>query len=324
MADENEGAGGAAPAAGAGGGEGGAGAGEGGFLDALKVSDPTPPAQADAETPAAGEGIEPVPGAEGESEPGLEGKTPEGEVPPKEEPAAPKKLWAGQFEKPEDMEVAHLHSSAEGRRLHKELVQRESALEAMAAELGELKAKLAEGPAFQELTPEQLAEMDPGEKAEYFAARTEHRLRSEQAKEKQAQQQARAKQEQAQLVAGINARIDFMAANPDKFPEYQELGPVMDDLLERASWLAGKPETPDVLYAIAYGRKAMARDGLAKKASAASEEKRKKDAAAAAARAGSMGPTPGGKGPAKQPAAGSDEAHNAAIIKAGRTVSHFS
>lgn len=242
------------------------------------------------------------------------------------QPVVPEKLWAGQFKRPEDMEVAHLQSSKEGRRLAGELKARETALEAANAQVKELTDKLNMGPELKELTDADMQNMTPQQIALHVTKQAEQQRLKASLAEKSVAQAKATKQEQEARSTAIMERSRAMENDKERYPDYNELVPVMEDILDFEPMLSGHPGSPLVLYYAAKGYRAAQGAAEAAKASATSEEKAKVKAAADASAAGGTGPTSSAAVPAgseRNVDPDSDEAHNAALLRGGRRASVF-
>lgn len=255
-----------------------------------------------------------------ETEPGEEVKPLEGTPPaaatPK--PAEPAKLWAGKFQKPEDLEVAYAQSSKEGQRLAQEVSGRKAELEKLLSEKRELELKVELGPEPKELTKEELDAMTPNDVARYYSERSERKIRVEQIKK---EREAQAKQEKVNddaRVSHIVNRASQMEKDVENFPDYKDLHPLMDEIMDVEPGVRGLRRTPEILYFAAFGMRALQAARKGKTETAAAEKIAKDKAAADTSRAAGPGPTPSEKIPGSGADANddSDEAHNLRLIRA--------
>ena len=208
-----------------------------GIFDSIAIKEPVrsePKLETgDQVEPEVEEAVEPEPEVKVEAKVEPEVKeTPE----PKTEEA---KTYAGRFKKVEDLEVAYEQSSKEGKRLYDTVKEKESALEAKEAEIAELKAKLEEGPAPKELTEDELSQMSPHQVAQYFAEKTKREILGQQKKEKTEAQTKRQKQESEDTRRAILSDVEVMRKDKEKYPVFEDLQPVMKDIMDRFPAVTG-------------------------------------------------------------------------------------
>ena len=275
----------------------------GGFLDHIKVpesspadSKQTPPATPPAA--AAAPGITPDPA-----------QPKAGEQPP----VVFKSTVRGREYTGEELTKAFESSSAEGIRLNQIVKQAQQELAAERVARAELEDKANETPPFKLLTKSEMKELDTVDLAEYISKRDKWETQKETRKEALTKAQAAHKAETEAVKEHIYARSEHMMTNAADFPGYKDLMPVMEQILDRAPHMAGRRETPDLLYFAALGLQKY-REGRASKDA---EQKAKDEVAAqAAAQAAAAG---GGNPPAPVGAPtpiedDSDEAFNKRIL----------
>ncbi len=243
---------------------------------------------------------------------------------------APPKLWAGQFGKPEDLEVAYTHSSKEGRRLRGLLTEAEEHLANQKARMAELQGELeGKNIPFKELSNEELNSLNPAAQVTYALDKRAHDEAVVKAKsDAKAKFEATTRQakETEDIVTNTCKR---MLKDESNFPHYGELIPVMDEILDTVPGLRGHKFTPQVAYFAALGYMEAQKMRAGQQASAESAAEAARKAAADAARVGAVSSgapgtgLPAGMGSAS-PEPDSDAAHNAALIRAGRRRDPFS
>lgn len=148
----------------------------------------------------------------------------------------------------------------------------------------ELKAGL---PTFEVKTDDELALMEPDDRALYKLEKKQFEEKLTKFKGEHEKELGKMKQDGAQRVERIKATYMDMRKNTEKFPMHKELEPQMAHLLEVSPWLAGKEDTPFILYYAAYGYNEAKKATGAKGETAKSLEAAKAQAAASAAASGS-------------------------------------
>lgn len=258
-------------------------------------------------------------------------QTPEAETPGAEPPETPaakpaepaaSKLWAERFKTPEELEVAYSHSSKEGKRLATTVKEQEAAHDKT---VGELRDKIAEleilaeaGPEIKEPTDEELEALGPVKATRLLQRLSDRKTLLHSLKGRKEQRERDAKSEVGALKGHIDGQIDAMLADAQRFPDYGVLQPDMTMIMDAEPGVTGHPNSPQIVYLAAYGRRALKRDGEARTKTKESEDAAKAKAKAAAVGAGAAGATGGG---AKEPAKpsdqdlDSDEAFNASFNK---------
>ena len=260
----------------------------GGFLDHVKMPEPSP---ADSkQTPPA------TPPAAA-TEPGI---TPDPAQPKAGEqpPIVFKTTIRGREYTGEELSKAFEHSSAEGIRLDQTVRQAQQELAAERAARAELEEKANETPPFKMLTKSEMKELDPVDLAEYISKRDKWETQKETRKESLTKAKAAHEAETKAVKDHIYARSEHMMTNAAEYPGYKALMPVMDQILDRAPHMAGRRETPDLLYFAALGLQKYREGKVSKDAEQKAKDEAAAQAAAQAAAAGSgnplapVGPTP--------------------------------
>ncbi len=238
---------------------------------------------------------------------------------PKTEPAAAVKLWAEQYKSPEELEIAYKHSSAEGKRLAGRVKEIEAGAATKVSELStriaELEMQVQLGPEIPEYTDEQLEAMGPVKATRALQKQTERKQLAAKLKEQAGARELKQKNWEAEVKEGIDGSITAMLKDSEAFPDYRELSPEILDLADRVPWATGNPNSAQLLYYAAFGRRALSKVKEAKGKTKESAEKAKLTAKAAA----TVTAAPGAGGgtvdsaavPKKAPKPGSDEAVNA-------------
>lgn len=271
-----------------------------GAFDSMADGDYTPPAQIPAEgkpqTPAVPEAGKPV----------------EPEKPVVTSNAfSPITVDGREYKTTEEVVTGMQQSKHEGIRLNgvvKAMQQELSALREKHLAL-ELKAGM---PVFATKTQEELDLMEPDDRALYKLEKKQFEEKLGQFKGEHEKQLAKMKQENGQRVERIKNTFAGMRKNTEKFPMHKELEPMMSHLLEVSPWLAGKDDTPFVLYYAAYGYNEYKKAVGAKDVTAKSIEAAKSQAAAGAAASGSTAVAP--KAPEHKVDPDSDEEKNKRLV----------
>ena len=174
----------------------------------------------------------------------------------------------GRFKTPKEAEEGLRRSQDEGIRLYNEVrALKETTTKALAdreAQLQSLKAELEVArttPVYKELTKEELSELaqkDPVAASEYIAEK-KFRDRDALARKEQVQREAQMRQQtQAETLRAIEQRDVEMRSNPEEFPQYEEIQPVMAHFAEatkvgKFSPLTGHAWSGEILYLAAMG-----------------------------------------------------------------------
>ena len=266
----------------------------------------------EAETVVEGE-VEAQPETEGEAEAVVET---EPEV-AKTEPDKTVKLWAERYKSPEELEIAYKHSSQEGVRLAGRVKEIEAGAQAkaseLAAQIAELQMQVELGPEMKEPTDEELEAMGPVKAARAIQRFGERKALAAKLKEQQGAREASQKKWEADVKNHIDDSISKMQADSEQYPDYKELAPDILDIADRVPWATGNPNSAQLLYYAAFGRRALSKVSEAKGKTKESAEKAKLAAAKAAAVTAAAGEAGGTKDPAKPkttPKPGSDDAVN--------------
>ncbi len=275
----------------------------GGFLDHVKMPELSP---ADStQTPPA------TPPATA-TEPG---KTPDPAQPKAGEqpPAVFKTTIRGREYTGEELSKAFEHSSAEGIRLDQTVRQVQQELAAERAARAELEEKANETPPFKMLTKSEMKELDPVDLAEYISKRDKWETQKETRKESLTKAKAAHEAETKAVKDHIYARSEHMMNDAVNFPGYKDLMPVMEQILDRMPNLAGRRETPDLLYYAALGLQKYREGKVSKDAEQKAKDEAAAQAAAQAAAVGSGNP-PAPVGSTQPQDDDSDEAFNKRLL----------
>lgn len=236
----------------------------------------------------------------------------------KVDPAKPAKLWAEQYKTPEELEIAHKHSSAEGKRLATRVKEIEASsakqVSDLQAQLAELQMQVEIGPEIKEPTDEELEAMGPIKAARMIQKLGERKATAAKLKEKQEARAAEQKRWESDTKASIDNAISKMLKDGENFPDYRELTPAILEIADAVPWATGNPDSAQLLYFAAFGRRALSKLGEAKAKTKESEATAKATAAAAATATATAGSGAGTKDPVasgkQAPKPGSDEAVN--------------
>ena len=217
----------------------------------------------------------------------------------------------GRFKTPKEAEEGLRRSQDEGLRLYnelrtakesaqKEIESRDQKLQAMQAELEVMRTSTP----FRELSKEELealAKDNPVAAADYIA---EKKFRDRDAKNEKArvEQELRDHQtRQRETLAAIEDKDAEMRGNPEAYPKYEEMQPVMNQIADmtkvgKYSPLTGHTWSGEILYLTAMGIASVQamKAGNGAKTDAAVAAQRKSEADAAASAAGSRGGGSGG------------------------------
>lgn len=238
----------------------------------------------------------------------------------------------GRYKNVKEAEEAMRRSQDEGLRLHgevktlrdahtKEVAANEATITALKQELETARTT----PAFKELSKEELETMRKENPSDYADYLVEKNFRDRDAKAAKAEQERVVKERQTrqeQRSREIEQRDIEMRANPEEFPHYAEMTPVMDGIIDKTggdqSPLTGHPWTAELLYLMALGvsHKQSVKAGKKAQETAAEAAARKaaSDAATSAAGNGGDGGGSGSALPAASDAQKEDAAHKAAIL----------
>lgn len=186
-------------------------------------------------------------------------------------------------------------------------------------------------PAFKELSKEELSELakeDPVAAADYIAEK-KFRDRDAQTAKTAAETRAREKQEGLRKTnEAIERRRTEMQKDPENFPQFEEMAPLIGDLLDMtqdqsgATPLRGHEWAEELLYLAALG--ISHRASLKKGKTVLSNAEKKVMTIAAAAAAATNGPTGGGSGRGSATGQPSDkESKGSRIVKAAPRTTFF-
>ena len=269
------------------------------------------PAYSGAETPQTAVADKPADeqgeGEQANDQPEVAPETPETPAADPAKPAVPEKLYAGQYKTPEELEIAFGHSSREGKRLAAYTKELEAA---SAKTQGELSARIAEleilaevGPEMKEPTDEELEAMGPVKAMRLTQKMSDRKTRLAQLKAQREQSEKTSKAEaQAKETRIVNLAKNMRSmkdeAGNSRYPDFDEVAPIIDELIDFEPGAFGHEKSPIIGYYAAYGFRALQKDRAAKTKTKESEEAAKAKARAAAAGAGAAGATGTGKDPA--------------------------
>lgn len=259
------------------------------------------------ELPGAPESAGPTEGQEGAEGGGAE-------KPP--QPQDPPRVYAGRFNKVEQLEEAYMASGQEARRLQAEFIQETKERERIQREFEDFKADRDLQGQFQALSPEdekRLKDEDPGKWMDYRFALKEHSGKMESAKKAREEARRMADEEGKNINAAIRKSVIRMMGDQEKYPGYNQLQVVGDRILDIAPELAGHEWTPVILYYASKGLQAISAERKALQAAKAARGQAGGHADATARQTGGTG-TAGGSG---APAGNSGlDSLNAEIVKA--------
>lgn len=226
-------------------------------------------------------------------------ETPQAEEKPAEEPKTEPKaevLLAGRFKTPEDLEVAYIESSKEGRRLNAELVQAKQRLAGLEQKLESYELEKELG-SFKELTKEELLELMNSEDAEdrlaaqeYIADKKLYGQKKASLEKMRKDHEANSKRHAEELRKAIDARFDELKGNPKEYPNFASTIPLMHEMADAVEdRLGGMVNGIEAYYLMALGY--TYREALKKGEQKTSEEveKAKKEAEMKARISGSGG-----------------------------------
>jgi hypothetical protein len=247
----------------------------GGFLDSIKLPDRSP-----AEIPATTQDTPPA------TTP-AEGTTPDPAAPEAgaTPPAAPvfKATVRGKEYTGEELVKAYQASTAEGLKIPAltETVKRHvQEITNLRAKITEFETKALETPPFKLLSKEELKELEPAEQTEYVIKKTLWEKERDERKSAFTKMQQERESDAAEIKSYIYNRTQEMFDDPVKYPGYKDLVPAMEDILDRVPQLGGMKETPELLFAAAYGLKKLREETVSK-----TEEERARESAALKANA---------------------------------------
>ena len=238
---------------------------------------------------------------------------------PKAAPVTQAKLWAEQYKSPEELEIAYKHSSAEGKRLAGRVKEIETAAQtqaqALQTRIAELEMQVELGPETPELTDEALEALGPIKAARAIQKAGERKMIAAKLKEAKAKREQEQKDYDSQVKAHIDDSITKMQRDAERFPDYGTLAPDIIELADIVPWATGNPNSAQLLYYAAFGRRALSTRKDADKQTKDSADKAKLKAAAAATATAAAGAGGGTKDPVtagkNKPKPGSDEEVNA-------------
>lgn len=213
------------------------------------------------------------------------------------------KKWGGRFATPEDLEkefsqleVRYGESSSEGKRLHQTLEGTKAEIAKHKAELAALNERVRKNSSFKELSEQELQKLreeSPAAYTDYVLAKRQRDQEEADFKTSQERQSQTRETEQREVSTAVRNRVMEMRANPNDYPHYRELEPVMEELLDMAPHLSGYKSSPDILYMAALG---IASLNSRKAAAKAATDATKTAADKAKGQAGHIAPGAGGAG----------------------------
>lgn len=181
--------------------------------------------------------------------------------------------------------TAYKNSSTEGVRLNKLAKEYEFKLAEREAKLLEMEAKQFDAPFPGILSPDkeqeeaQLSMMPQHKQTEYILAKREWAQKQEQAKQEHAQRLQQSAEQQKHIKEVIEQSTKDMESKPEEYPNFKELTPIMQRIVELSPSIANRPETPYLSYWVAYGLNAYNKERALKaetsKAAAETKEKAK-------------------------------------------------
>jgi hypothetical protein len=184
-----------------------------------------------------------------------------------------------------ELVTAYKNSSTEGVRLSKLTKEYELKLAEREAKLLEMEAKQFDAPfpgalsADAEQEEAQLAMMPQHRQTEYILAKREWAQKQAQAKQEHAQRLQQSTEQQKHIKEVIEQSTKEMEGKPEEYPNFKELTPTMQKIVELSPALANRPETPYLSFWIAYGLNAYNKERALKteteKAAATTKEKAK-------------------------------------------------
>jgi len=276
----------------------------GGFLDHVKIHESSP-ADSTQTPPATPPAAATEPGTTPDPATPKAGETP---------PVVFKTTIRGREYTGDELSKAFEHSSAEGIRLDQTVKQIQQELSAERAARAELEEKANETPPFKILTKSEMKELDPVDLAEYISKRDKWETQKETRKESLTKAKAAHEAETKAVKDHIYARSEMMMNDAVNFPGYKDLMPVMEQILDRAPHMAGRRETPDLLYFAALGLQKYREGKVSKDAEQKAKDEAAAQAAAQAAAAGSGNP-PAPVGSPQPQDDDSDEAFNKRLLE---------
>ncbi len=155
-----------------------------------------------------------------------------------------------------DLVKAYENSSDEGMRLNKINKQLQNHIAELEKQYLELQIKLEETPPFKILTEEEVNELPIPKQIEYFTQKQKWEADKAARKEQLAKIQEMEAKSEEETKAYVMARSEYMLRNTDKWYDYDNLIPVMEQIIEVAPFLTGYRETPDIVYYAALGLRA--------------------------------------------------------------------
>jgi hypothetical protein len=145
-------------------------------------------------------------------------------------------------------------SSAEGIRLAQKVKEVQELLNEKEKQLLELELKLDQPP-FKILTDEELELLPTKEQVAYHLKLEKWQQEKEAKKAKLEQIKKMEEEEQNKLKEYIVSKVDEMSNDEKKYPNYNELIPTMEAIIQEAPFLTGHKETPEIVYYLALGLK---------------------------------------------------------------------
>ena len=216
------------------------------------------------------------------------------------------RLFAGKFKTPEQLETAYAHSSKEGVRLNNQVIEAQKQVKQLEDQLFQVKLESEIGQ-FNEISKEDYAELDETQKRVYNLEKS----RFIDKKERLERMRSDNKQNESRLVDNELRELETQA-------DYQELDPIMNELMDRFSWIETNPKhgIATLVYLAASELKNRHLRTLSDKATKSSKEDAKLKAESDAARIAVTGNGNKVTVPSKEKAGELDE-FNASILSAG-------
>ena len=216
------------------------------------------------------------------------------------------KLFAGKFKTPEQLETAYAHSSKEGVRLNNQVIEAQKQVKQLEDQLFQVKLESEIGQ-FNEISKEDYAELDETQKRVYNLEKS----RFMDKKERLERMRNENKQNESRLVDSELRELETQS-------DYQELDPIMNELMDRFSWIETNPKhgIATLVYLAASELKNRHLKTLSDKATKSSKEDAKLKAESDAARIAVTGNGNKVTVPSKEKTGDLDE-FNASILSAG-------
>ena len=158
-----------------------------------------------------------------------------------------------------ELTKAYENSSLEGMRLYQETQQLKSKLKSQQNIISELQTKLdeidinSENPPFKILSKEELLELSEDDRIDYKIKLREWEKEKE-LKKQRIEEFKKNKEMEIENLKKVIIQKDYEMANDENnYPNYSKLRPTMESILDKMPYLAGKEETPELLYYLAVG-----------------------------------------------------------------------